>query len=269
MADVPSAEYAIIGGSSTNSTDFPATFAGVELLKDALVFETPYGNSPEFTLFAMDGKVTLTCRMHGWRKGVARADASRQIFWVLREAGVTRILGEGGVGAVDPKLQLRDIVVPDDYIDFSSRRDVSLDSGFLLVMRDALCGEQRAALMEAARAHAPGNVIEHGVYCVTDGKHFESPAEVRAYKMLGADIIGQSLCPEVYLAREIGACYASMQLVVNYAEGVVPEWSHEEFAAIFYGESATVGKILLEALQTLPEKKSCSCLELRKQTLLR
>ena len=43
----------------------------------------------------------------------------------------------------------------------------------------------------------------------TDGRHFESPAEIA---MLNghADIVGQSICPEVYLAREIGACYAGL-----------------------------------------------------------
>ncbi|MCL5292017.1 MAG: MTAP family purine nucleoside phosphorylase [Actinobacteria bacterium] len=271
MAEIHQARFAIIGGSSTNSIDFPgeAGYDGVEIIKRRAIFDTPYGKSPAFTLFSLKGKTVLTCRMHGWRAGVTRANASRQLFWVLREAGVERILGEGGVGAIDPKLELRDIVVPDDYIDLSMRRDVSLDSQYLLVMRDALCREERAALLEAARAHSVGRVIERGVYVVTDGRHFESPAEVRMLRSLGGDIIGQSLAPEVYLAREIGACYGSIQIIVNYAEGVVEEWSHEELASIFYGEAGMMSRILLEALDSLPAEKSCPCVSLRKPSLLK
>jgi 5'-methylthioadenosine phosphorylase len=87
--------------------------------------------------------------------------------------------------------------------------------------------------------------------------------------ILGADIVGQSLAPEVYLAREIGACYASVQLVVNYAEGVVHEWSHEELADIFFSGSRTVGRILLETLDALPSERHCACADLKKPTLLR
>lgn len=267
---VPAARYAIIGGSSTNSIDFPADidYPGIEI-KDKQVFDTPYGKSPEFTLFTLNGRETLSCRMHGWRSGVNRADASRQIFWVLREAKVERILCEGGVGTIDPELNLRDIVVPHDYIDLSLRRDVTLGSSDLLVMRDALCPEERAILLSSSKTKAATHVIDRGVYAVTDGRHFESPAEIRMLKTLGADIVGQSLAPEVYLAREIGACYASIQLIVNFAEGVVPEWSHEEMTDIFYNESSTVGKILLESLDMLPPERSCACRDLKKPTLLR
>jgi 5'-methylthioadenosine phosphorylase len=267
---IPKAAFAIVGGSSTNSIDFPEDvgYAGVDII-DRLVFETPYGRSPEFTLFSLIGKKALTCRMHGWRSGVTRADASRQIFWVLREAGVERVLSEGGVGSVDAGLGLRDIVVPDDYIDLSMRRDVSLGSNNLLIMRDALCPEERSLLLEISRAAAITRVIDSSVYAVTDGRHFESPAEIRMLGILGADIVGQSLAPEVYLAREIGACYASIQMIVNYAEGVIREWSHEEMADIFYDESETIGRILLETLGSLPRERRCSCADLKKPTLLR
>ena len=42
-----------------------------------------------------------------------------------------------------------------------------------------------------------------------------------------ADIVGQSIAPEVYLAREIGACYAGLYFTVNYGEGIRKAWSHQ------------------------------------------
>ena len=66
------ADFAVIGGSGTLSSDFPlgADDPGVVLLEDQLVFETPYGESPPFRLFTVDEKPVLTCKMHGWGRQI-------------------------------------------------------------------------------------------------------------------------------------------------------------------------------------------------------
>ena len=267
---IPAASYAVIGGSGTLSSDFPraSTADDVEILADGLYFRTPYGESPAFRLFSVAGRRVLTCRMHGWRSGVMRADASRQVFWVLREAGVTRILSEGGVGTVNPLLDPRDFLIPDDYLDLSVRKDVMLDGRYLLVMRDALCAELRQTLIEETKKRYTGRVFDRGIYAVTDGRHFESPAEI-AMMQGHADIVGQSLAPEVYLAREIGACYAGLYFVVNYGEGIRP-WSHDTLEQIFYDDAPMIGDILLATIRSVSaEETSCPCRSLRKETLLK
>lgn len=267
---IPAASYAVIGGSGTLSSDFPraSTAGDVEILADGLHFTTPYGESPAFRLFSVAGRRVLTCRMHGWRSGVTRADASRQVFWVLREAGVTRILSEGGVGTVNPLLDPRDFLIPDDYLDLSVRKDVMLDGRYLLVMRDALCAELRQTLIEETKKRYTGRVFDRGIYAVTDGRHFESPAEI-AMMQGHADIVGQSLAPEVYLAREIGACYAGLYFVVNYGEGIRP-WSHDTLEQIFYDDAPMIGDILLATIRSVSaEETSCPCRSLRKETLLK
>lgn len=267
---IPAARYAVIGGSGTLSSDFPraSTADDVEILADGLHFTTPYGESPAFRLFSVAGRRVLTCRMHGWRSGVTRADASRQVFWVLREAGVRRILSEGGVGTVNPLLDPRDFLIPDDYLDLSVRKDVMLDGRYLLVMRDALCAELRQTLIEETKKRYTGRVFDRGIYAVTDGRHFESPAEI-AMMQGHADIVGQSLAPEVYLAREIGACYAGLYFVVNYGEGIRP-WSHDTLEQIFYDDAPMIGDILLATIRSVSaEETSCPCRSLRKETLLK
>ena len=93
---IPKAAFAVIGGSGTLSSDFPlgAQAEDVTILADGLFFSTPYGQSPAFRLFEVAGEKVLTCKMHGWRSGTSRADGSKQIFWVFREAGVKRIFEE-------------------------------------------------------------------------------------------------------------------------------------------------------------------------------
>lgn len=267
---IPKAEYGIVGGSGTLSSDFPNNIQAedVKIIADNLRFETSYGESPAMRLFSVGEKQVLTVKMHGWRSGVSRSDASRQVFWVFREAGVKRILSEGGVGTVNKLLDLRDFIVPDDYLDMSVRKDVMLDGRYLLIMREALCPEMRKTLIEAVSKRFDGRVFLRGTYAVTDGRHFESPAEVA---MLNghADIVGQSMCPEVYLAREIGACYAGLYFTVNYGEGI-KVWSHEDMSNIFYDDAVMIGEILLETIRNISaQDKHCHCQELRKETLLK
>lgn len=269
---IPKTRFAFIGGSSTFATDFPEE---LKIPKAKVigkqVFKTPFGDSPDFKLFEIGGEIALTVRMHGWRPGVKRADASRQIFWVFEQAGVKNILAEGGVGAIKRDLQLRDFIIPDDYLDFSMRKDVYLSDKYLLIMRDPICPDLTRIITNKSHGIFPEKKVTRGVYAVTDGRHFESPAEVRMIEKLGGDVIGQSLCPEVYLAREIGACYAGIYLVVNRAEGIKPYWRHKELKDIFYQEAKNVGRIIIESFGQIlrKHKKSCQCAKLRKRTLLK
>ncbi len=271
---IPCCDFGFIGGSSTLNISIPddLNLEYVRCLDQDLVYETPFGPSPAFSLLEVNGpfgaRRVLNCRMHGWRDRVSRADASRQIFWVFRQAGAGRIISEGGVGAVNHLLKPRDLVIPNDYIDVSLRKDVSLDNRYLLVMREALCPNMRRIIYEKARQEWDGYVFSRGIYVNTDGRHFESPAEVQSYKQAGADAVGQSICPEVYLAREIGACYAGLYMVVNYAEGIVEAWQHAELEDIFINQGVALGRLVFSILRDMPEVKACNCAELRKDTLL-
>jgi len=275
LINIPQCDFGLIGGSSTLSVNLPEeiNLDYVEVVNTNLVFSTPFGLSPQFKYIILntdDGtKRVLSCRMHGWRAGVSRADASRQIFWVFKQASVKKILVEGGVGAVNYLLKPRDLVVPHDYMDFSVRKDVGLEDRHLLIMRDSMCPSMRRLILNVAEEKWWGRVFDRSIYVNTDGRHFESPAEINLFKIAGADVVGQSLCPEVYLAREIGACYAGIYLVVNYAEGIVSPWQHQELAEIFYSEGYELGKLLFETLYRLPLLKECQCADLRKETLLK
>ena len=269
---IPTAKKAFIGGSSTHAINFPEALKlpGVKVL-DKKIFSTPFGDSPEFKILEISGDKVLVVGMHGWRAGTKRADASKQVFWVLERAGVDTILAEGGVGSIKEDLSLCHFIVPDDYIDLSMRKDVYLSDKYLLVMRDPICPDLANILTGTSSKIFPDRDVSRGVYAVTDGRHFESRAEVRMIRTLGGDVVGQSICPEVYLAREIGACYAGIYLIVNRAEGIGSDWSHAELKNIFYQEALNVGRIIIESLKKINPKRKrvCQCLKLRKKTLLK
>jgi len=270
---VPSAQFGICGGSGSLSFAFPAALndARVTVLAEDLVFETPFGRSPAFTHFRVVGAAgpveALSVKMHGWRRGVKRADASLQVFWVFHEAGVRKVLADGGVGSLNSLLDPRDIVVPDDFIDLSMKQDIYVRGDHLLIMRKPTCPDLTARLVSGASAHFD-RVFARGTYLVTDGPRFESVAEVDYMKRLGGDIIGQSFAPEVFLSRDIGACYAGIYLVVNYGEGLIREWDHSELKAAFFEESATISQIIVDTIAEADLDARCGCMDLRKPSLL-
>jgi len=270
---IPHAEFGVCGGSGSLSFAFPAGLNDprVELIAEDLRFETPFGVSPAFTHFAVTGphgrREALAIKMHGWRRGVKRSDASLQAFWVFHEAGVRKIIADGGVGSLNHLLDPRDVVIPNDFIDLTIKQDIYVRGDHLLIMRQPICPDL-ASHLHAGASESFARVFKRGTYLVTDGPRFESIAEVDYMRRLGGDVIGQSLAPEVFLARDIGACYAGIYIVVNYGEGVVKEWEHADMKSIFFDESGTIAGIVLDVLADADLAAACGCSELRKPSLL-
>ena len=85
-------------------------------------------------------------------------------------------------------------------------------------LRDAYDPELRAGLRAAAEAL--GTPLHEGVYLACTGPSFETPAEIRAFRTLGADLVGMSTVPEVIAARHCGLRVAAVSVVTNLAEGM-------------------------------------------------
>jgi purine nucleoside phosphorylase len=275
MPSVPACVHAIVGGSGTAAIEFPEALEDrrVRVIGEPLVVPTPFGESPPVKRLAVlrdDGSVreALVARMHGWRPGISRHSATLALFWLLREAGVRRILAEAGAGSILQNFRPRDLLLPHDFIDLTPQVGGRLDPQHLVVMRAPFCPELRNAMWEQATRWAADKAtraFDRAVYATTQGTRFESAAEVAAYARLGADLVGQAIAPEVYLAREIGACYAAITVVLNYAEGVRPKWDYELLQEILQDDARSMGQLLIEALSRTPETPACSCLSYRKR----
>jgi xanthosine phosphorylase len=94
-------------------------------------------------------------------------------------------------------------------------------------LRDAYDPALRARLQRAAQAL--GLELPEGVYLATAGPSFETPAEIRAFRTLGADAVGMSTVPEVILARHARLRVVAISAITNLAEGLGgEELSHEQ-----------------------------------------
>ena len=271
---IPHVAHAVVGGSGTSAIVFPAGLddSRVRILAADVSMDTPFGQCPPLTHVSVVGpelreREALVVAMHGWNPGDDRRQSSLALFWALREAGVRRIVAESGVGSITQNFRPRDLVVPHDVLDLTPQVGGRIAPDQVVLMRRPFCPEIRAQLWEGAQrlaADRATHAFDRAVVAATEGTRFETAAEVLAYARLGADLVGSGVCPEVFLAREIGACYATLAGVLNYAEGVRPRWDYELLEEIVREDARLLGNLLLTALTQIPEVIGCNCQSYRK-----
>ncbi|RME85071.1 MAG: hypothetical protein D6775_03805 [Caldilineae bacterium] len=207
----------IIGGTAAYGLDL-APFAQVH---DTCVLETPYGPSPPIHILRPPGHETPVafCSRHGPDR-LTRSAAfinHRALIWAARLLRAQVIFSWNGVGAIAGHLQVGDLVVPHDFIDFTRTRITSFDRTDLTAAEGpAFHPQARSAIIAAFE---PDAAVHNGVYVCTEGPRLETAAEIELYHRAGADIVGMTLSPEVFLAQEIGVPYASLCYITNYATG--------------------------------------------------
>ncbi len=180
----------------------------------------------------------------------------------LAKLGVERVLATGAVGSLREELRPGVAVVVDDFIDLTRTRPLSLYEGPRIVHADLtepFCPELRRCLAEAAM-RVGLEVHDGGVYVCTEGPRFETPAEIRAYRAMGGDVVGMTLATEAALAREAGLCYAALCLVTNMAAGMQSTVTAEEVVEVLGRLSDRVVEAMSEAVRLIPAQRGCSCL---------
>ena len=83
--------------------------------------------------------------------------------------------------------------------------------------------ERAAGLTSYRAAKARGVKVEHGIYAALHGPSYETPAEIRFLRAIGADAVGMSTAPEAIVARHMGIEVLGISCITNPAAGVLPE----------------------------------------------
>lgn len=212
---------AVIGGSGAYHL-LTRDLLGGE--RECLTLDTPYGPSAPLHRFGEGDTGFWFLSRHGETDYSVTAPFVnyRANIYALKECGVRRIVAWSGPGIIATHFKPGEFVVPHDVIDETRRRESTFfkDRGWGFIrQKETFCPEVRRALHEAVhQAGLPHH--EQGVYVCTEGPRLESPAEIRKFRILGADLVGMTLAPEAFLARELEMCYAALCYLTNYAEGV-------------------------------------------------
>jgi 5'-methylthioadenosine phosphorylase len=189
------------------------------------VYQTPYGPSRPVHFFVHEGLSFAVLSRHGEAGYEISAPFinARANLYALKALGVEKILAWVAPGSLTETMAPGDLVVPDEVLDEGRGGPHTFYAGVgwgFIRHHPVFCPELRGAIL-AALAGAAFRVHDRAVYVATTGPRLETAAEIRKFRLLGGDLVGQTLVPEVFLARELEMCYAALTYVVNYAEGLV------------------------------------------------
>jgi len=223
-------------------------------MQEAIAF--PYAELPGFpvsTVSAHAGRlvvgrlggvpvVVLAGRAHYYERGDAAA--MRPAIGMLKHLGCHSVFLTNAAGSLREEVPPGTLMTITDHINLAGANPLigePTDARFV-GLTAAYDSEYRFALQMAARYERVP--LAEGVYAWFSGPSFETPAEIRAARTLGADAVGMSTVPEAILARFFGLRVAAVSIVTNYAAGMTgAELSHEETK-----EVAPRGAVFLERL---------------------
>lgn len=206
----------IIGGSGL---DDPAILADA---RDEVV-DTPWGApSSPLRRGAIEGVACVLLARHGRQHTIPPTFVNnRANLHALRAAGCTHVLATTAVGSLRAEIGRGDLVVLDQFLDFTRLRALTFHEQFEpgkaahTPMADPFDAGLRARLVAAAEAlglrhHPRGTVV------TIEGPRFSTRAESRMFRAWGADVINMSTAPECALANEAGLPYAAVAMATDY-----------------------------------------------------
>ena len=208
------------------------------------------GHNPKLVIGTLEGvRVAIFGgRVHYYENG--NPAEMRLPLEILKELGCGQLLLTNAAGSLRPDIPPGGLMLLNDHINFAGANPLigePSDARFV-PLTDAHDSDMRAALKSAAEAE--GVDLPEGVYCWFSGPCFETPAEIRAAKIFGADAVGMSTVPEVILARFLGLRVAAVSVITNMGAGMADEQiSHEQTKAIAPLGAAKLERVLRRYLR--------------------
>jgi len=246
-------KIAIIGGSGLEDPDILRSPGEKQI-------ETPYGKPSSPLIFGrIDNTEVVILSRHGKGHTIPPTQVNnRANIYALKEAGCSHILSTTACGSLREEIRRGDIVIPDQFIDFTRHRDVTFFEEFEpgkmnhSQMADPFDKFLREILITTARK-IEIEIHEKGTLLTIEGPRFSTRAESRMFRTWGADLINMSVAPEVILANELKIPYACIAMSTDYdcwKEDEVPV-SWEEVIAVFNLNISRVLRLILETIRDI------------------
>lgn len=204
----------------------------------------PYSNIPHFAKSTVQGhkgqlvfadingrKVVMMQGRNHFYEGHSMSDVTYPIK-VMKKLGVKTLILTNAAGAVNKSFRPADLMVITDHINFMGTNPLigRNDENFGVRFPDMseVYSKNLIKIVDAAGRLLKLD-LKHGVYMATTGPSYETPAEIRMARFMGADAIGMSTVPEAIVANYCGIEVIGISCISNYATGVsTKKLSHEE-----------------------------------------
>ncbi len=204
----------------------------------------PYSNIPHFTKSTVQGhkgqlvfadingrKVVMMQGRNHFYEGHSMSDVTYPIK-VMKKLGVKTLILTNAAGAVNKSFRPADLMVITDHINFMGTNPLigpnDEDFGARFPDMSEVYNKNLIKIVDAAGRLLKLD-LKHGVYMATTGPSYETPAEIKMARFLGADAIGMSTVPEAIVANYCGIDVIGISCISNYATGVsTKKLSHEE-----------------------------------------
>ena len=242
--------------------------SGLGSLADGLAdaVSLPYASVPHFPVSTVEGHAgnLLLGRLEGvevlmmqgrfhYYEGYSMGEVTLPVR-VMRELGIETLIVSNAAGGVNPEFGVGDLMLISDHINLFPEHPLRGKN----VPYGPRFPDMSAAYDPALRrlcldvAHVRGVTLREGVYLGVQGPTYETPAEYRMYRRLGADAVGMSTVPEVIVARHCGIRVLGFSVITNvWREGSSAPVSHAEVQAAADSARQSLTAIIREVIQRL------------------
>ena len=211
------AEIGLIGGSGLYNMD------ALEDIQEHIV-DTPFGKPSDVLVSGkIEGISVVFLARHGKGHRLIPSEVPyRANIFAMKQMGVRYLLSFSAVGSLSEKMAPLDMVIPDQFIDFTKHRESTFFGNGAVAhisMANPVCCEVAQAFKHAVMdVRQAEDITLHttGTYVCIEGPQFSSMAESHWYRSMGAHIIGMTNMPEAKLAREAQIAYATLAMVTDF-----------------------------------------------------
>lgn len=243
-------KIAIIGGSGLENPE-------ILQHQERKNISTPYGDpSSDFTCGFFGGTEVVILSRHGREHTITPSKVNnRANLYAIQQLGCTHILATTACGSLREHIGRGDLVIPDQFIDFTRHREITFFDSFKAgemkhtPMADPFDRTLSGKLFAAGR-ELNLNIHSGGCIITIEGPRFSTRAESKMFRSWGGDLINMSTAPECILANELGIPYAAIAMATDYdswkEEEIPVSW--EEILAVFGKNVHNVVNLLLKMI---------------------
>jgi 5'-methylthioadenosine phosphorylase len=255
---------AVIGGSGLYEMDALQNTQEIEI-------DTPYGKpSSPIIQGTLDGKKVAFLARHGIGHIYSPTQVNyRANIYALKSIGAKKIISISACGSLREDFKPGDIVVPDQLIDFTKKRENTFFEKGLVVhvgTADPYCMELHQTVYSAMQAtientNSDAKLHRSGSLITIEGPRFSTRGESNLFRSWGVSIIGMTACPEAFLAREAEMCYVTIAHVTDYDVWHITEEavSVEMVIKTLMKNTLLAKESIRTVLSMMDAQQTCSC----------